>query len=109
MKINYSKYFPLVKIPQEVELVIFFIQEELKSRALTNSFNAMGFDGSICSSDFSDLIFSILGFDENSDEFYGWYLDQLDSFCEDIDLSKKETIKNQAFSFYLLLVNKKKG
>ncbi len=107
MKINYPKYLPLVKIPRETELIIFLIKEELKSRTLTNSFNEMGFDGSVCSSDFSDVIFSMIGFDENSDEFYEWYLEQLDAFCEEINLSDKETLIKQAFKFYIFLINKK--
>ena len=42
MRINYPKNLPLVKIPQEAELAIFLIRQELKSRTLTNNFNEMG-------------------------------------------------------------------
>ncbi|WP_299548174.1 hypothetical protein [Seonamhaeicola sp.] len=110
MKINYPKNLPLVKMPKEAEFAIFFIKEELKSRALTNGFNKMGFDGSICISDFSDFIFSIIGIDNNkSDEFYEWYLGQLDIFCKDVDLFKGETLSKQAFDFYIHLLIEKRG
>jgi hypothetical protein len=109
MKINYPKNLPLVKIPQETEFTIFLIRQELKSRTLTNKFNEMGFDGSICISDFSSLIFSVIGFDQKSDEFYEWYLNQLDVFCKDVDLSDGATLSKQAFDFYVHLVIEKRG
>jgi len=109
MKINYPKHFPLVKIPQEAEFVIFLIIQELKSRTLTNGFNEIGFDGSICISDFSELIFSIIGLDDKSDSFYEWYLNQLDVFCRDVDLSDGATLSKQAFDFYVHLLIEKKG
>jgi len=109
MRINYPKNLPLVKIPQEAELAIFLIRQELKSRTLTNNFNEMGFDGSICISDFSDLIFSIIGLDDKSDKFYEWYLKQLDVFCKDVDLSEGATLSKQAFDFYVHLMIEKRG
>jgi hypothetical protein len=109
MKINCPKNLSLVKIPQEAELAIFLIRQELKSLTLTNKFNEMGFDGSICTSDFSSLIFSLFEFDQKSDEFYEWYLGQLDVFCKDVDLSDGATLSKQAFDFYVHLVIEKRG
>lgn len=109
MKINHPQNLPLVKIPQEAEYAIFLIRQELKSRTLTNKFNEMGFDGSICISDFSSLIFSVFGFDQKSDEFYEWYFHELDVFCKDIDLSDGSTLSKQAFDFYVHLVIEKRG
>jgi hypothetical protein len=109
MKINYPKNLPLIKIPQEAEFAIFLIRQELKSRTLTNGFNEMGFDGSICISDFSDLIFSVIGLNDKSDEFYEWYLGQLDVFCKGVDLSDGATLSKQAFEFYVHLMIEKRG
>ncbi len=109
MKINYPKSLPLVKMPKEAEFAIFFIKKELKSRTLTNDFNKMGFDGGVCISDFSDFIFSIIGLDDRSDEFYEWYLDQLDIFCKGVDLSDGTTLSKQAFDFYIHLLFKKQS
>lgn len=109
MKINYPKHLPLAKIPQEAELALFLIQQELKSRTLTNHFNKMGFDGSICISDFSSLIFSVIGLENHSDSFYEWYLNQLDVFCKEVDLTDGATLSNQAFEFYVHLVIEKRG
>jgi hypothetical protein len=104
MEINYPKNLPLVKIPQEAEFAIFLIRQELKSRTLTNGFTEMGFDGSICISDFSDLIFSVIGLNDKSDDFYEWYLGQLDVFCQGVDLSEGATLSKQAFDFYIHLM-----
>ncbi|NMH89772.1 hypothetical protein [Flavivirga algicola] len=109
MKIKYPKSSPLVKIPEEAEFAIFIIRQELKSQKLTNSFDEMGFDGSICISDFSELIFSMIGLNDRSDEFYEWYVGQLNSFCKEVDLSDGTTLSKQAFDFYVhLLVEKRR-
>ena len=109
MKINYPKNLPLVKIPQEAEFAIFLIRQELKSRTLTNSFDKIGFDGSICISDFSSLIFSVIGLNDKSDSFYEWYFGQLDVFCKDVDLSDGATLSKQAFDFYVHLMIEKRS
>jgi hypothetical protein len=70
MKINYPKNAPLVKIPPEVDFALFLIRHELKSRTLSNNFNEIGFDGSPCISDFSELICSVIGLAHTSDTFY---------------------------------------
>lgn len=109
MKINYPKNTPLVKLPQQVEFTIFLLREELKNRKLTNDLGKIGFDSTICNSDFSDFIFSSIGLDEGSDDFYAWYLHQLDSFCKNIDLTDDLNISQEAFNFYIhLMVEKKK-
>lgn len=109
MKLNYPKNTPLVKLPQQVEFTIFLLREELKNRKLTNDLGKIGFDSTICNSDFSDFIFSSIGLDEDSDDFYAWYLRQLDSFCKNIDLTDDLNISQEAFNFYIhLMVEKKK-
>lgn len=109
MKINYPINLPLVKIPQEAEFAIFLIREELKSRKLSNDLEKIGFDSIICNSDFSSLIFSSIGFNNESDSFYEWYVNQLDVFCKDIDLSEGATLSKQAFDFYVHLMIEKRS
>jgi len=106
MNINYPKNLPLIKIPQKEEFTIFLIREELKSRKLTMDLNKIGFESSICISDFSHLIFSAIGFDNNSDVLYEWYILQLDKFCKEIDLTDDVSISEAAFNFYILLRSK---
>lgn len=109
MKINYPKRLSLVKIPQEAEFTIFLIKQELKSRVLTNGLNKLGLDGSICIFDFSKLILSTIGFNDRSDAFYDWYFSQLDSFCEDVDLTDATALSELAFDFYVHLLIEKRG
>lgn len=108
MKINYPKNLLLVKISQEAEFSILLIKQELKGRKLSNYLENIGFDSTICSSDFSSLIFSSIGFDQKSDSFYEWDTNQLDVFCKDIDLLEGLTLSKQAFDFYVHLVIEKK-
>ena len=109
MKINYPKNLPLVKLPQKVEFTLFLIREELKSRKFTSDIEKIGFDSTICSSDFSSLIFSSIGFDNESDDFYDWYFGQLDVFCKNIDLSDGATLSEEAFNFYVHLMIEKRS
>lgn len=109
MKINYPKNLSLIKLPQEVEFTIFLIREELKSRTFAIGLEKIGFDSTFCCSDFSSLIFSSIGFDNTSDKFFGWYLDQLDSFCKDIDILEGTRLSEAAFNFYVHLMIERRG
>ena len=109
MKSYYPKNLPLVKLPQKIEFTLFLIREELKSRKFTNELEKVGFDVTICSSDFSPLIFSAIGFDNQSDDFYAWYVNQLDAFCKNIDLFEGATLSEEAFDFYVHLMIEKRN
>lgn len=109
MEIKYSKNLRLIKLPQKVEFTLFLIREELKSRKFSNDLESIGFDSAICSSDFSSLIFSSIGFDHASDSFYEWYVSQLDEFCKDIDMSEVATLSEKAFHFYVHLLIEKRS
>ena len=109
MKINYPKNSPLIKLPQEVEFTIFLIREELKSRKLSNDLEKVGFDSTICSADFSSVIFSSFGFNNESDDFFSWYVAQLDVFCKNINLLDGATLTEEAFNFYVHLMIEKRS
>lgn len=108
MQTNFPKQPSLVKIPQAIELTIFLIQQELKSRIITKKLHQLGFDKNVCFSGFSTLIFSMMDLNNCSDEFYQWYLNQLDVFCKDINLSDDEALTQQAFDFYVHLLMEKR-
>jgi hypothetical protein len=107
MKITNPKNIRLVKIPQEADFALFLIQEELKSRRLMKDIQNAGFDSSIRSADFSSVIFSTIGFVNQSASFYKWYKGQLDVFCKDIDLLEGDSLSKQAFAFYIHLMIEK--
>jgi hypothetical protein len=109
MKITNPKNIQLVKIPQEVDFVLYLIREELKSRRLMKEIQKAGFESSIRSSDFSSVIFATLGFRELSVSFYEWYKSQLDVFCQDVDLLEEDSLSKQAFDFYVHLLIEKSG
>jgi hypothetical protein len=109
MDITCPKNIRLVKIPQEADFVLFLIREELKSRRIKNDIQKAGFEASIRSSDFSSVIFSTIGFVNQSDSFYKWYNAQLDVFCKDVDLLEDDNLSKQAFDFYLHLMIEKRS
>jgi hypothetical protein len=109
MKITIPKNTRLVKIPQEADFALFLIREELKSRRLMKDIQKAGFESSIRSSDFSSVIFSIIGFRNKSDSFYEWYKGQIDVFCKDVDFFEGDRLSKQAFDFYVHLLIEKRG
>jgi hypothetical protein len=109
MKITIPKNIRLVKIPQEAGFALFLIREKLKSRRLMKDIQKAGFESSIRSSDFSSVIFSIIGFKNRLGSFYEWYKGQLDVFCKDVDFLEGDSLSKQAFDFYVHLLLEKRG
>lgn len=58
MEIKLTSNSPLVKLPEKIDLTLFLIREELKSRKFTNDLEKIGFDLTFFSSDFSRIICS---------------------------------------------------
>ena len=109
MKIKFPKNPPLVTLPPKAELAILLIKAELKNLKFINDLNKKGIDASASLSDFSALIFSIIGFDGHlSDDFYEWYLHHQIKLTENIDPLNDKELQKQAFNFYIDLVIKKR-
>lgn len=110
MKIEIPKNQQLVNLPPKVELIIFLIQSELKNVKFINDLNKKGFDPYAGILDFSILISSIMGFDDNlTDEFTEWYFDRQNQLIKNIEPENDKELSEQAFNFYVDLVIKKRG
>lgn len=107
MEIRLVSNSPLVKLPQEIDLTLFLIREELKSKKFTNDLENIGFDLTFFSSDFSRIICSLIGLNNRTDEFYEWYDNEINIFCKEIDLSDGLKLTEHAFNFYIILMMKK--
>ncbi|HTJ48813.1 MAG TPA: hypothetical protein VL443_05100 [Cyclobacteriaceae bacterium] len=98
----------LLKLPSDIEFVLFLIKEELKSNRLLNSLTKIGFDDSHHRSDFSTMILATLGFEERTDELYEFYFRLLDDYCKKIEADNKKIVK-AAFNLYVdLTIEKRK-
>ena len=107
MEIKLTGNSPLVKLPPKTDLILFLIREELKNKKFTNDLEKIGFDLTFFSSDFSRIICSLIGINNRTDEFYVWYDNKINNFCEEIDLHDGLNLTEQAFSFYVILMMKK--
>ena len=109
MKIKFPKNPPLVTLPPKAELAILLIKAELKNLKFINDLSKKGIDASANLSDFSALIFAIIGFDGRlTDELYEWYLHHQIKLTENIDPMNDKELRKLAFSFYVDLVIKKR-
>ena len=110
MKIEILRIQPLVKLPPDVELIIFLIKSELINVKFTNDLNNKGFDPCAGILDFSILISSFMGFEDNlTDEFTEWYFDRQTQLVEYIDLENDKELLEKAFIFYVDLVVRKRA
>lgn len=97
----------LVKLPADIELVLFLIQEELKSTKLFNGLDQVGLSDCYYQSHFSTLILASVGFDERPDDLHEFYLDLINRRSSKIK-ANNESITKQAFKVYVDLIVEKR-
>lgn len=107
MKNVFPSDLKLVKLPPAVELILFLIKEELKNRKFTNGLEQVGFDTSVCCTDFGILILSLAGFGKRTDQMYNWYYELLDKYAAKIEDVNADDIFEHALDFYIELMIEK--
>src|SRR5687768_2371530 len=65
----------------EIQITVYLIAADLKTRKLMNTLASIGCDGCFCLSHFCDLILPLVGFANSSDELYQYYYDMLAKHC----------------------------
>lgn len=105
MNINGLK-LPLV-LPVRVELTVFLIKEELKSRKFFNSLRDTGLDDCYYQPHLDELIMANLGLDDDRDETFDFYYKIMEKYSQKIE-PDRESITEQAFNAYMELINMKK-
>lgn len=98
----------LVKLPADIDLILFLIQEELKSTKLFNGLARVGLSDCQYQSHFGPLILASAGFDERPDSLHEFYIDLIDRRSKKIKAGD-DSITKQAFKVYIdLMIEKKK-
>ena len=97
----------LVKLPADIDLILFLIQEELKSTKLFNGLGRVGLSDCYYQSHFSTVILASVGFDERPDDLHEFYLDLINSRSKKIKPDNDSVVK-QAFKVYIDLMIEKK-
>ncbi len=100
----------LFGIPEdaEIQLPVFLIAADLKTRKLTNALADIGSDGSFCIPELCDLVLAYVGFDDRPNELYDFYFELLDRECDNVS-DKNNTPIKEAYKIYNeLLIEKGK-
>jgi glutamine synthetase len=99
--------YPLVKLPSEVQLPIYLIKEELKSRKFFNTLQQMGLDDCYFQPHLDTLILRSLDMDDDSDKTFDAYCEIMERRSKKID-TDKDSIMKQALKAYHELLDQKK-
>jgi hypothetical protein len=102
MKLN-SANNPLVKSPTQEDLILQLLKQELKSYRFFNSLREVGLDDSFYHSDFSSLVLTYIGFDDEENETYDFYFALLEKYRA-LFQPTEEVVMRLAQSVYVELV-----
>jgi hypothetical protein len=97
----------LVKLPANIEFILYLIKEELKSAKFFNGLARLGFGDSYYESDLGTLVLAYCGFDTTPDELYEFYVDLIDRYSDKIE-EDNETVMKYAFKVYIEIMIEKK-
>jgi hypothetical protein len=93
--------FPLLRLPARVDMTLYLIGEELKSRTLFRAFHRIGLDDCYFQPHLDSAILRLVGLDA-SDDTFGRYDDIMDRRAKKIDACR-DAIAKQALKAYFEL------
>lgn len=85
--------YPFVKIPKEIDIVLFLIKEELKTRKLFNTLNQIGLGDCEYEPHLDKLIMNLLDIDDGTDQTFGIYFEIIERRSHKIKDSGESAIK----------------
>ena len=99
--------YPFIKLPKNVELALFLIQAELKTRKFFNGLQNVGLYDCDYQCNFNALIADCIGFDDHRDEDFSRFDEILEKYSEKIE-PDNESLMKQVMNAYVELVLEKK-
>ncbi len=100
--------YPLVKLSSEVQVQLYLIKEELKSRKLFHALHEVGLDDCYFQPHLDSLILKSIGLDNHTDETFVKYDDIVERRSKKIE-ADYESIMKQALKVYIELLELKKS
>lgn len=100
--------YPLIKVPADVQTVLYLICEELKSRKLFRSLQDVGLDGSHYQPHLDELILKNLALDDDSDEVFDIYYNIMERRSRKLQPGNNSIVKQALKAYHELLLEKKK-
>jgi len=101
-------HYPFIKLPKKIELVLFLIQAELKTRKFFNGLRNVGLDDCDYQCNFNALIADCIGFDDQRDEDFSRFDQILEKYSEKVE-PDNESLMKQVMNAYVELVIEKKN
>jgi hypothetical protein len=95
--------FPLIKLPADVQTVLFLIQQELKSCKFFDHLNEIGMGDSFFQPHLGTLILAQVGLEDEKDETMNFYVELIDKRSRKIR-SSNESVMKQAMKVYVALM-----
>lgn len=92
-----------VQSPSQKELILQLLKQELKSYRFFNGLREIGLDDSFYHSDFSSLVLTYIGFDDEENATYDLYFALLEKYSA-LFQPNEETVIKHAQSVYMELV-----
>jgi hypothetical protein len=101
-----NRHYPLFHLPEDLELILFLIREQLKSRKFFDELAALGLTDSSYQSHFESLILRKLEMDDRTDELYKFFTELIGKHSQELD-GENETLMNAAMSVYGELIERR--
>jgi len=98
---------PIVKLPSKLQMTLYLIKEELKSRKLFHALREAGLDDCYFQPHLDTLILRSVGMDDGTDETFSLYYDIIEKRSKKIE-ADNESIMKQALKVYMELLEVKK-
>ncbi len=94
-----ATHIPLIKVPSDIEDVLFLIKEELKSRRFFFGLHSVGLDDIYLRPNLDRLILKYTGLNDGTDETFAFYNGIMDKRAMKID-ADNDSIMKQALKVY---------
>lgn len=99
-----STQYPLVELPKSIDLTLFLIREELKSRKVFNGLATGGFDHTPFRPHLDEAILKCTGLPTECDKTFEWYNALMDQHSE-LLTDKPATAVKEALEVYVQLLS----
>jgi hypothetical protein len=106
MALMNNSSFSLVKLPDEIQLTLFLIKEELKSRKLFYLLEKIGVNESAYEPHLDKIILKNLDLDDGKDETFSMYFEIMEKRTRKVK-GTNESLMKQAMKAYVELVAEK--
>lgn len=93
-------------LPLKEDLLLFLIQKELQGTRFTATLDKAGFDTSLYQLDLGQVILTLAGFTERTDELWEWYYNMMEAAAEKVILDDHDTAREAAMEMYRELKRK---